>query len=135
MQSDLPTIWVRSIRHRPHRRDNTVVGPVSVPESNDHPEAGPSLYLVYCGEPSPEDGWRIEGSVFRTSDQICLVRTTLGRSRVYHTVKRQMSLPTSLMVAPLSDDPKFKGMGRGTLTWLLRTQSMSMDPTQNTGRR
>lgn len=130
-----PTILARSTPRRPQRRNKSVGDLAPLPETTDYSEARRDLYLVYCDEPSPENGWKIEGSVYRTSDHICLVRTTLGRSRVYHAVKRQMTLPASLMVAPLSDDPKFKGMARGTLTWLRRTQSTSKDPSHNTGRR
>lgn len=89
----------------------------------DRSEREPKLYLIYCGQTAPQDGWQIEGSVFRASDDICLARTTLSRSRIYHAVKRQIRSPARLLVAPLSSDPKFMGMGRGTLAWLRRTEN------------
>jgi hypothetical protein len=93
-----------------------------------------NLYLVYSGQSSPENGWRVEGSVYRASDHLCLVRTTLGRSRVYHSVKRQMSGSAPLLVAPLSGDPKFKGMASGTLDWLRRAETVSIEADHGSAR-
>lgn len=96
----------------------------SAPAMATQPERKPELYLIYCGQSAPEDGWQIEGSVFRASEDICLARTTLSRSRIYHSVKRQIRSSARLLVAPLSGDPKFMGMARGTLAWLRRTESV-----------
>jgi len=93
-----------------------------VPATATQLDREPKLYLIYCGQAAPDVGWQIEGSVFRASDDICLARTTLSRSRIYHAVKRQIRSPNQLLVAPLSGDPKFMGMGRGTLAWLRRTE-------------
>ena len=106
------------------------MGAVARRAPRDLAETRLDLYLVYSGQSSPENGWKIEGSVYRASDQLCLVRTTLGRSRVYHSVKRQMSGSAPLLVAPLSGDPKFKGMARGTLDWLRRDETVSIEADQ-----
>lgn len=90
------------------------------PSTSDQLESAPHLYLIYCEQPAPVNGWEIAGCIFRASDDICLLRTTLSRSRVYHTVKRQIEAPVRLLIAPLSGDPKFMGMARGTLAWLRR---------------
>ena len=134
MQSGPPTLSARSTRRPPPRSDKPVVGVVALLVHTDPAKTGLNLYLVYSGQSSPENGWRIEGSVYRASDYLSLVRTTLGRSRVYHSVKRQMSGPAPLLVAPLSGNPKFKGMARGTLDWLRRAKSVSRETDQSSGR-
>lgn len=118
------TISARSIRRRRNRKSRAVSA-ASAPATATQPERKPELYLIYCGQSPPGDGWQIEGSVFRASDDICLARTTLSRSRIYHAIKRQIRSSARLLVAPLSGDPKFMGMARGTLAWLRRTENTS----------
>jgi len=48
-----------------------------------------------------------------------LVRTEQTRSQLYHAIKRRFS-PAVLLVAPLEDLPKFKGMRTGTTRDLQR---------------
>lgn len=68
------------------------------------------LYLVYARDPAPETS-RLIGGV-ELEPGMYLVRTEQSRSQLYHAIKRRVS-PGVLLVAPLSDLPKFKGMGAG----------------------
>ncbi|WP_416193759.1 hypothetical protein [Nitrobacter sp. TKz-YC01] len=47
-------------------------------------------------------------------DGLYLVRSGQTRSQLYHVIKRRTS-PDQLLVAPLADLPKFKGMKSGSL--------------------
>lgn len=49
---------------------------------------------------------------------LLLVDSGETRSRLYHRVKWALPRGTSLLVAPLADSPKFKGMEAGALNWL-----------------
>ena len=40
------------------------------------------------------------------------------RSKLYHRVKWALPAGTALLVAPLADAPKFKGLQAGVLRWL-----------------
>ena len=55
----------------------------------------------------------------RLDDTLFLIKTTASRSKVYHSVKWACE-PAALLVAPLGDDPKFKGMDAEVLKWLRR---------------
>lgn len=46
-----------------------------------------------------------------------LVMSTGTRSQLYHRIKRRLA-PARLLVAPLAEAPKFKGMAPGALRWL-----------------
>lgn len=78
--------------------------------------ARPALYLVYVdvdvarhAEPSPD--------LLELAPGLYLTESTRTRSQVYHAIKRRLQ-PRRLLVAPLADDPKFKGMAPGVLAWL-----------------
>lgn len=68
------------------------------------------LYLVFVPGlslgPGDVEGWA------RLSDGLYLIRTDQTRSQLYHSIKRRHD-PARLLVAPLSDLPKFKGMRAG----------------------
>ena len=49
---------------------------------------------------------------------LLLLDSTATRSVVYHAVKHQLPEGTALLVAPLADAPKMKGMAEGTTAWL-----------------
>ena len=55
--------------------------------------------------------------VCKLSDGLYLVISALTRSRLYHRIKRQLPPGTALLVAPLAEAPKFKGMSRGALAF------------------
>jgi hypothetical protein len=68
------------------------------------------LYLVYVRDPAPGMSPLIGGVELEPG--LYLVRTDQTRSQLYHAIKRRVS-PSVLLVAPLSDLPKFKGMRQG----------------------
>lgn len=87
-----------------------------------YPPRGGSPYLVYLTEGSrgvvfPADEVQI------LDDRLHLVVTTLDRSRLYHRIKRQLPPGTPLLVAPLGEPPKFKGMAAGALAFTRRAWS------------
>ncbi len=75
------------------------------------------LYLIYLRE--PEEALRTGEfpGMRRLGDELFLMRSALSRSKVYHSIK-WATRPEALLVAPLEDDPKFKGMDAGALKWL-----------------
>lgn len=77
----------------------------------------PVLYLVHL-EPAPEAATQLDGCVL-LAPGLYLVESTASRSRLYHAWKRRHQ-PRRLLVAPLADTPKFKGMQPGALAWLRR---------------
>lgn len=49
---------------------------------------------------------------------LLLLDSEATRSVVYHAFKHQLPEGVSLLVAPLAQAPKMKGMAEGTTTWL-----------------
>lgn len=77
--------------------------------------ASSTLYLVqveagHLAQPLAADS-------FELAPGLHLVASTLTRSQLYHRIKREVA-PGRLLVAPLADAPKFKGMAPGALRWL-----------------
>ncbi|MBA4000085.1 hypothetical protein [Brevundimonas sp.] len=58
--------------------------------------------------------------VCRLADGLYIVVSALTRSRLYHRIKREAPPGAALLVAPLADAPKFKGMSRGALAFTRR---------------
>ena len=78
------------------------------------------VYLEITGDEQPE----MPADLYtQLTPSLFLVRSTLTRSGLYHAVKRR-NAPTALLVAPLEEAPKFKGMNEGSLKWL---RSMTRD--------
>lgn len=77
-----------------------------------------TVYLVYLETDRPA---RIADAfeVFELVPGLFLIETRQTRSQLYHAVKRRFA-PERLLVAPLSDAPKFKGMAAGAVKWLRR---------------
>lgn len=74
----------------------------------------PVLYLVHL-EPAPDTAASADAVLLAPG--LYLVETTMSRSRLYHAWKRRHT-PQRLLVAPLADAPKFKGMAPGALAWV-----------------
>lgn len=79
-------------------------------------DARTTLYLVYVdvdvanhAEPSPD--------LVELAPGLYLTESGRTRSQVYHAIKWRLQ-PRRLLVAPLAEDPKFKGMRPGVLAWL-----------------
>ena len=70
-----------------------------------------TLYLVYARGPFT-DLADVDGAV-ELDEGLYVIRNSQTRSQLYHAVKRRLS-PDTLLVAPLSDLPKFKGMKDGS---------------------
>lgn len=49
---------------------------------------------------------------------LLLLVSEATRSEVYHALKHHLPPDTALLVAPLAEAPKMKGMAEGTTTWL-----------------
>lgn len=75
------------------------------------------LYLIYLRSPQETLRPREFEGLCQLDDGLYLLRSGLSRSKVYHAIKRA-ALPDGLLVAPLEDGPKFKGMKKGALKWL-----------------
>lgn len=89
-----------------------------MPRSWRMADPAPTLYLVYLDvtvadhpDPAPD--------LVLLAPGLYLTESTRTRSQVYHGIKRRFA-PKRLLVAPLADDPKFKGMQTGALAWLRR---------------
>ena len=74
------------------------------------------LYLIWHDAAESELALGEPHHAFRPN--LILARSERSRSRLYHAVKRQLPDDTALLVAPLADAPKFKGMSPGSLKWL-----------------
>jgi hypothetical protein len=68
-------------------------------------------------EEVPDGPWE-DGFVLRPG--LVLVRSEQTRSEVYHGLKWSVPDGRAVLVAPLADDPKAKGMARGLQAWLRR---------------
>lgn len=81
--------------------------------------AEPNLYLGWVDsdglEDVPDGPWT-DGFVLRPG--LLLLRSPHTRSDVYHALKYAVPAGRSVLVAPLADAPKFKGMTAGAAAWL-----------------
>ncbi|MBM7519878.1 hypothetical protein [Nocardioides nitrophenolicus] len=77
-----------------------------------------TVYLAWSPAPVPADlpGPWVE--LRRLTDDLVLVDSPDGLSRVYHELKWALPEGTALFVAPLPERPKLKGLPAGTTTWL-----------------
>lgn len=93
-------------REAPSHRDLSVTG----------------LFLVWHGSTGIGAPLIWDGDAFPMSETLWLVRTPLDRSRLYHSIKKQLPPGAALLVAPLTDSPggwpKFKALAPGSLSWL-----------------
>lgn len=75
-----------------------------------------ALYIVYLeAEVAPDPVQSLD--LLELAPGLYLAETTRTRSQLYHALKRRFA-PRRLLVAPLADAPKFKGMRAGALKWL-----------------
>ncbi|MEQ9638783.1 MAG: hypothetical protein RIM84_02075 [Alphaproteobacteria bacterium] len=78
-----------------------------------------ALYIAYVGlGAATEVKLDLPDPYFELRHDLYLIDTTLTRSRLYHQIKHLLPPDTPLLVAPLADTPKFKGMGAGALNWV-----------------
>ncbi|MFC3231149.1 hypothetical protein ACFOGJ_28130 [Marinibaculum pumilum] len=74
-----------------------------------------SLFLAWIGV--DRDSLDLEGEICALNPRLFLVETELSRSKLYHRIKWQLPDDTALLVAPLAEIPKFKGMAEGSTAW------------------
>ena len=79
-----------------------------------------TLFLAWFDEPDAEIRPALaEGEQFTTlAPRLHLVESGRSRSRLYHAIKHTLPADTALLLAPLAEDPKFKGLAPGSLAWL-----------------
>jgi hypothetical protein len=77
------------------------------------------LYLAWLEDDevdgSEEGPWT---DAFLLRPGLLLVRSAEGRSPVYHALKHLSRPGSALLVAPLAEEPKAKGMADGWTSWL-----------------
>ena len=78
--------------------------------------SAPRLYLVHVEIDGALDASLAPDSV-QLSPGLHLVETHATRSQLYHRIKRRHA-PDRLLVAALTEPPKFMGMAPGALRWL-----------------
>jgi len=83
----------------------------------------PILYLVFL-EPDP-GAEALRSALQPLACGLYLAASTRTRSQLYHALKRRAQ-PRRLLVAPLADAPKFKGMAPGALAWLRTAAGRAM---------
>jgi hypothetical protein len=78
----------------------------------------PALYLIHF-DPDADVVDAPPADAVQLAPGLYLAASPATRSQVYHAWKRRYG-PAQLLVAPLSDAPKFKGMAPGALAWMRR---------------
>ncbi|MDQ6525376.1 hypothetical protein RB608_17270 [Nocardioides sp. LHD-245] len=76
------------------------------------------VFLAWSAAAVPEDVRGPWTELRRLTDELSLVESTESLSRVYHELKWALPEGTALLVAPLSERPKLKGLPATTTTWL-----------------
>ncbi|GAA4715095.1 hypothetical protein GCM10023349_38100 [Nocardioides conyzicola] len=74
----------------------------------------PGAVDLVMGSPGP---WR---EVLETAPGLLLIESDESLSRVYHEVKWLLPDGCALLVAPLAERPKARGVAAGTVSWLRR---------------
>ncbi|MFN4040255.1 MAG: hypothetical protein ACK4I0_01170 [Brevundimonas sp.] len=74
------------------------------------------LYVVWASAPERAAPW--PGEVFELTPGLCLVRTALSQSRLYHRIKRTLPEGSALLVGTLKTGPKHKGLAPGALPFV-----------------
>lgn len=89
-------------------------------ESDPRDDGSLALYSVVASGAGRLDVDQLDelGDAFALTDDHVLVRTQLGRSRLYHSVKWMLPDGTPVFAAELADDPKMKGQAPGAVAWV-----------------
>lgn len=77
-----------------------------------------TVYLAWTPATVPDDLPGPWEEVRRAAPGLLLVDSTDTLSRVYHELKWSLPDDSPLLVAPLTERPKLKGLEPGTQTWL-----------------
>ena len=77
------------------------------------------LFLVWHDpERAIDPELRLALDRFELRPGLMLVDSDLTRSQLYHRIKWALPAGTPLLVAPVKEAPKFKGMAAGALSWV-----------------
>ncbi len=79
-----------------------------------------TVYLAWTGSRPPADLPGPWEEVRVLTDDLSVITSGESLSRVYHELKWSLPDGTALLVAPVAEVPKLKGMPPGTLSWLRR---------------
>ncbi|WP_436700414.1 hypothetical protein [Nocardioides sp. BYT-33-1] len=77
-----------------------------------------AVFLAWSAAVVPADVRGPWTELLRLTDELTLVESTQSLSRVYHELKWALPEGSALLVAPLAERPKLKGLPAGTTTWL-----------------
>lgn len=88
---------------------------------------GMSVYLAWSAVSVPDDAAGPWIELRPVAEGVALIESTETLSRVYHELKWSLPEETALVVAPLAERPKLKGLAPGTTTWL-RDRLPAADP-------
>lgn len=77
-----------------------------------------AVFLAWTSAPLPEALTGPWTEYRRLADDLALVESTHGLSRVYHEIKWSLPERTALIVTPVSERPKLSRLPEGTTTWL-----------------
>jgi hypothetical protein len=81
-----------------------------------------AVCLAWLGDPAYVDAVTASPGPWREAVEVApgllLVETDETLSRVYHEMKWLLPDDCALLVAPLSERPKVRGVAPGTVTWL-----------------
>ena len=89
------------------------------PADTARPLLADTLYLLVVRDPGMvPDQLDLCGDGRQFAPGVYCILSELSRSKLYHRIKWQLPEGAGLLVAPLSDAPKFKGMDDGALAWL-----------------
>ncbi len=77
------------------------------------------VYLAFFDAAGADiEGIETHARTCRLRDGLYLVQSDETRSKIYHRIKRFLAPDAGLLLAPLADAPKFKGMEPGALNWV-----------------
>jgi hypothetical protein len=77
------------------------------------------FFLIHLADTELPDK-ALDDPVFALAPGLLLAYSPLSRSRLYHRVKRALPPGAAMLVAPLSEPPKMKGMAPGALAFIRR---------------
>ncbi|MBE7324722.1 hypothetical protein IEQ44_08655 [Nocardioides sp. Y6] len=91
-----------------------------------------TVFLAWTSDVvTPEEVGRLEGpwrEVRPVAPGLLLVESDETLSPVYHALKWSLTEGAALVVTPVLERPKLKGVAPGTTTWLRERTPKSLDP-------
>ena len=77
-----------------------------------------TVFMAWVSEPAPADLAGPWDELRVAAPDLLLISSGDTLSRVYHQLKWALPEHSALIVAPLAQVPKLKGLPQGTLSWL-----------------